>query len=146
VTAELLMLLGGTTAFVVTLYWVRSRDLREKYAVVWILVAFLLLLCGLFPGAIMSVASASHLSYPAAVLFVALAAIYCYSFTVSVSLTRQYRRNVRLTQEIALLDHRLRRLEAEQGQGGGAGKGPSPHGHPSPRWSPYNTPSRPVRS
>ena len=59
----------------------------------------------------MSLADASRLSYPAAVLFVALAAIYVFSFTVSVSLSRQYRRNTRLNQEIALLELRLRGLE-----------------------------------
>jgi len=32
-TAELLMMFGGATAFAVTLYWVRRRELREKYAV-----------------------------------------------------------------------------------------------------------------
>lgn len=114
ITAELLMLMGGICSFVLTIHWVRSRDLREKYAIVWVSVAFLLLLAGIFPNAIMAFASSSHLSYATAVLFVALAAIYLFSFSVSVSLTRQYRRNVRLTQELALLDLRMRRLEAEK--------------------------------
>jgi hypothetical protein len=114
VTAETLMLTGGVGAFLLTLYWVRSRDLREKYAVIWMLVAFVLLLCGLFPDALMWFANTAHLSYPSAVLFVALAVMYVFSFTVSVSLTRQYRKNVRLTQELALLELRLRRLEARQ--------------------------------
>lgn len=110
--AEVLMLIGGITAFVLTVYWVRNRDLLEKYAVGWISVAFILLLCGLFPRLIMAFADASRLSYPAAVLFVALAAIYVFSFAVSVSVTRQYRRNIRLTQELGMLEHRLRRLES----------------------------------
>jgi hypothetical protein len=109
--AENLMLLGGVTAFLLTLYWVRSREMREKYAVLWILVAVLLLLCGLFPGVIKGLAEAAHLSYPALVLFVALALIYTFSFTVSVSLSHQYRRNARLMQEIALLKHRLEQVE-----------------------------------
>jgi uncharacterized membrane protein YfcA len=109
--AETLMLAAGIGAFLLTVLWVRNRDLREKYAVIWMGVAFLLLLCGLFPSAIMSFADASHLSYPATVLFIALALVYVFSFTVSVSLSRQYRRNVRLTQEIAILEERLRRLE-----------------------------------
>src|SRR6516162_2262945 len=120
-TAELLMLIGGTTAFVLTLYWVRSQDLLERYAVGWMGMAFLLLFCGLFPKAIESMANASRLSYPAAVLFVALAAMYVYSFSVSISLTRQYRHTVRLTQEVGLLEHRLRELEARalgSGEGG----------------------------
>ena len=111
--AELLMLVGGCAAFMLTVYGVRSRDLREKYAIMWVTVAFLLLLCGLFPQSIMRLADASRLSYPAMVLFVSLAAIYAFSFTVSVSLTRQYRRNIRLTQEIAILSHRLEQMELE---------------------------------
>ena len=110
-SAELLMLIGGIYAFLLTIYWVRNRDLMERYAIGWIVVALVLLICGLFPSLIMSFAAASRLSYPAAVLFVALAVMYVFSFTVSVSLTRQYRRNIRLTQELALMERRLRRLE-----------------------------------
>jgi hypothetical protein len=117
INAETLMLIGGCAAFVLTIYWVRSRDLREKYAIVWMAVAGLLLLCGLFPGLLMGLATASRLSYPAAVLFIALGVMYVFSFTVSVSLTRQHRQNVRLTQELALLESRLRRLEMAKEDG-----------------------------
>ena len=110
-SAETLMLVGGILSFLLTLHWVRSRSLREKYAVIWLAVAFLLLLCGLFPRVLMAWAETYHLSYPAAVLFVALAVIYSFAFSVSVSLTRQYRRNTRLTQELAILEHRVRTLE-----------------------------------
>ena len=109
--AETLMLIGGATAFGLTLYWVRRRELREKYAVAWVLLAGLLLFVGLFPGLLMAVAEYAHLSYVAAVLFVALTLVYLFSFTVSVSLTHQYRRNVRLTQEVAILEERVRKLE-----------------------------------
>jgi hypothetical protein len=112
-SAERLMLIGGVAAFLLTVYWVRSRKLRERYAIGWLLVATILLLCGVFPGIIMRFASASRLSYPSAVLFIALAAMYCFSFFVTVSLTRQYRRNVRLLQEIAILNSRLRDVEAQ---------------------------------
>lgn len=122
-TAERLMLIGGLCAFLLTLHWVRNRDLREKYAVGWVVVAVLLLLLGLFPQVLMSFADAAHLSYPAAVLFVSLAAIYLFSFMVSVSLTRQYRRNVRLTQELALLEQRLRQVERRLQQQEAAGTG-----------------------
>ncbi|HMP02329.1 MAG TPA: DUF2304 domain-containing protein [Gemmatales bacterium] len=113
-TAETLMLAGGIGAFVLTIYLVRSRELREKYAVTWIGVALLLLVAGFFPGLLKWAAEQSRLSYPAAVLFLALGMIYIFSFSVSLSLTRQYRRNIRLMQEQALLDYRLRRLERNQ--------------------------------
>jgi hypothetical protein len=105
------MLLGGVLAFVLTLVWVRTRELREKYAVVWLGVACLLLLCGLFPHALEALAQWAHLSYPSAVLFLSLAAIYVFSFSVSVSLTRLHRCNTRLLQELSLLEQRIRELE-----------------------------------
>ena len=39
INAEFLMLLGGVGAFVMTLYWVRVRELRERYAIAWLAVA-----------------------------------------------------------------------------------------------------------
>jgi hypothetical protein len=125
-TAELLMLLGGASAFILTLYWVRRRELREKYAVAWILLASALLILGLFPSLIKSFAEWAHLSYPAAVLLVALTLIYLFSFTVSVSLTHQYRRNIRLTQEMALLEKRVRELETMLGKSPHAASPKSP--------------------
>src|SRR5262249_27791239 len=109
--AETLMLAGGIGAFLLTLLWVRNRGLREKYAVVWLGVAFLLLLCGLSPSAILHFPGAPPLSSPPMVLFVARAAMYPFSFTVWASLSRQHRHTRRLTQEIAILEQRLRRLE-----------------------------------
>jgi Uncharacterized conserved protein (DUF2304) len=111
INAEFLMLLGGVGAFAMTLYWVRVRELRERYAIGWLAVATLLLLTGIFPDALKYAADQAHLSYPALVLFVALGFIYLNSFFVSVALTKQYRWNVRLTQQMALLEERLRRLE-----------------------------------
>ena len=112
--AERLMLIGGIAAFLLTVYWVRSRELREKYAVAWFCVALLLLLCGLFPGLIEKLAQSAHLAYPSAVLFISLGLIYLFSFYVSLSLSRQYRANVRLMQELALLEERLARLEKDR--------------------------------
>src|SRR5262249_37733192 len=84
-------------------------------AIGWLLVATLLLLTGLFPDALKSIADRAHLSYPALVLFVALGLIYVNSFFVSVALTKHYRWSVRLTQQMALLEERLRRLEDATG-------------------------------
>ena len=115
INAEFLMLLGGVGAFLMTLYWVRVRELRERYAIAWLAVATLLLLTGLFPDVLKRIADWAHLSYPALVLFVALGLIYLNSFFVSVALTKHYRWNVRLTQQMALLEERLRRLEEARG-------------------------------
>ena len=115
INAEFLMLLGGCGAFVMTLYWVRVRELRERYAIGWLVVATLLLFTGLFPDVLKGIAEWAHLSYPALVLFAALGLIYLNSFFVSVALTKHYRWNVRLTQQMALLEERLRPLEEAKG-------------------------------
>ena len=115
INAEFLMLLGGCGAFAMTLYWVRVRELRERYAIGWLAIATLLLLTGFFPDVLKDLADRAHLSYPALVLFAALGLIYLNSFFVSVALTKQYRWNVRLTQQMALLEERLRRVEEAKG-------------------------------
>jgi hypothetical protein len=112
INAERLMMVGGIAAFVLTLAWVRRRDLREKYSLLWIACAACLLICGLFPELLMKAAHWCRLSYPAAVLFVAVTMAYFFAFGVTVGLTRFHRRHTRLLQTVALLEHRLARLEA----------------------------------
>jgi hypothetical protein len=117
ITAERLMLVGGITAFLLTVTWVRTRELREKYGLLWLGVATVLLLVGLFPEQLEALAEAFRLSYPALVLFIALALIYPFSFFVTVALSGQYRRSARLLQEVALLEGRVRELERRLGAG-----------------------------
>ena len=109
--AERLMLFSGIAAFLLTISWVRGRALREKYAVMWLFVALTLLVCGVFPSLVMVFAIKMKLAYPSAVLFISLGAIYVFCFSVSVSLSKQHRRNVRLLQELSILELRLRSLE-----------------------------------
>jgi hypothetical protein len=112
INAERLMMIGGIAAFALTLAWVRRRDLREKYSLLWLACAACLLVCGLFPELLMTAAHWCRLSYPAAVLFVAVTMAYFFAFGVTVALTRYHRRHTRLLQMVALLEHRLARLEA----------------------------------
>jgi len=112
INAERLMMLGGIAAFVLTLAWVRRRDLREKYSLLWIAFAACLLVCGLFPELLMAAAHCCRLSYPATVLFVAVTMAYFFAFGMTVALTRYHRRHTRLLQTVALLEHRLARVEA----------------------------------
>jgi hypothetical protein len=112
-TAERLMMLGGVAAFVLTLIWVRSRDLREKYSLIWLGFASCLLVCGVFPEFIETAAEWCRLSYSAAVLFVAVTMAYFFAFGTTVALTRYHRRITRLLQTVALLEHRLAQLESK---------------------------------
>jgi hypothetical protein len=111
------MLVAGVTAFLVTVHWVRSRDLRERYAILWLGVATGLLLLGLFPELIMGFARLMRFSYSAAAVFLAVTAMYVFAFAASVSETRHYRRNIRMAQELAILEERLKKLESRLGAG-----------------------------
>ncbi len=112
--AETLMAIGGILAFLLTLYWVRKRDLREKYAVVWLFIGLLVLVLGVFPNIIMFIGEVAHLSYAVVVLFIFLSIIFPFAFSISISLSRQHKRNIRLTQEFAILEQRLRELENKE--------------------------------
>ncbi len=116
-TAERLMLLGGFAAFALTLYWVRQRHLTERHALGWMVVATVLLVCGLFPELVTRAAEASHLSYSSAVLFVSLGIGYVFSFGVTVAYAKLNRRQVTLLQHLAILEQRVRELEAGNGRG-----------------------------
>ena len=110
-SAELLMLISGVSAFALTVYWVRSRRLRERYAIAWLLVATLGLLCGLFPNAVMELAQAWNVGYLTIVVWFVLTAIYVFTFFVSVALSGLGQSSLRLIQEVALLQHRINELE-----------------------------------
>ncbi len=111
--AEYMMLAAGITVFLLTFYWVRKRELREKYAMAWMGAATVALAAGIFPGAVMYLAPLLQLSYPSFVLLLCLVMGYFFAVCTSIALSRQYRRNLRLTQELALLENRVRQLENE---------------------------------
>ena len=94
---------------------VRRRRLREKYALLWILTAIVLLVLSLWRGLVDSIAIALGISYGPLItiavgaLFVLVVLLH-YSTVIS-ALTD---RTAVLAQEVAMLEERLRQLEAKQ--------------------------------
>ena len=94
---------------------VRRRRLREKYALLWILTAIVLLILSLWRGLVDSVAIALGISYGPLItiavgaLFVLVVLLH-YSTVIS-ALTD---RSAVLAQQVAMLEERLRRLEDEE--------------------------------
>jgi hypothetical protein len=106
--ASLILLFG-------VLELVRRRRLREKYALLWILTAVVLLILSVWRGAVSGIATALGVSYGPTVLFAVgalfiLVVLLHYSTVIS-ALTD---RTVVLSQQLAMLEERLRRLEADQ--------------------------------
>ena len=100
---------------------VRRRRLREKYALLWILTAIVLLILSLWRGLVDSIAIALGISYGPLItigvgaLFVLIVLLH-YSTVIS-ALTD---RSAVLAQQVAMLEERLRRLEDEEDKHPGA--------------------------
>ena len=108
--------IAATVASLVLLFGVlelvRRRRLREKYALLWILTAIVLLVLSVWREAVSSIATALGVSYGPTVLFAVgalfvLVVLLHYSTVIS-ALTD---RTVTLAQKIASLEQRIEQLE-----------------------------------
>jgi hypothetical protein len=100
---------------VAVLELVRRRRLREKYALLWILTAIVLLVLSVWRGAVTSIATTLGVSYGPTVLFAVgalfvLVVLLHYSTVIS-ALTD---RTVVLAQKVASLEQRIDELERQQ--------------------------------
>ena len=92
---------------------IRSRRLQERYALLWLVTGSVILLLSVWRDALRLVAQEVGIAYPPSALFVIgflfiLAVLLHYSTVIS----ELSERNVRLAQDIALVEERLRIHEA----------------------------------
>ena len=110
---SILATVASVVLLIAVLELVRRRRLREKYALLWILTAIVLLVLSVWRGAVSSIASALGVSYGPTVLFAVgalfvLVVLLHYSTVIS-ALTD---RTVSLAQRIAILEQRLGEIES----------------------------------
>lgn len=92
---------------------IRRRRLQERYALLWLLTAFVLLVFSVWRDALRLVAEQVGIAYPPSALFVIasffiLVVLLHYSTVIS----ELSERNVTLAQRVAILEERLKRTEA----------------------------------
>ena len=109
--------IASLVLLIAVLELVRRRRLREKYALLWILTAIVLLVLSVWRGAVTSIATALGVSYGPTVLFAVgalfvLVVLLHYSTVIS-ALTD---RTVVLAQRIAILEQRIEDLESSNKQ------------------------------
>jgi hypothetical protein len=101
---------------------IRSRRLQERYALLWLITGGVILLLSAWRDALRLVAEQIGIAYPPSALFVIgflfiLAVLLHYSTVIS----ELAERNVRLAQDVALVEERLRiherRAEGERAEG-----------------------------
>ena len=91
---------------------VRRRRLQERYAILWILTALVLLVLSIWRGALESMAGMVGIAYAPALLF-AITAFFVVIVLLHYStvISRLSQQNTSLAQAVALLEQRVRRLE-----------------------------------
>ncbi len=102
-------------ALILVINLVRTRKLKEEFAILWLFTGFSLVLIPVFVDAFDFFAFALGIEYPPALLFlVALLGMMFILFQFSVSISRYSEQIKVLTQELALLRHRIQELERQR--------------------------------
>jgi len=103
-----LLIVGAVTAMLL------KRQLREKYAVLWLVIGLAVLLLGIFPEALLWLTLALGFQLPANLIFtLAITLLLAASLHLSYELTRSEERLRRLAEETAIARLAQSRLEAD---------------------------------
>jgi hypothetical protein len=96
---------------------IRSRRLRERYALLWVLTGLVLLVLSAWRGGLNTIARwVGVRGYPPAVLFaIGLLFVICVLLHYSTVISRLTDQNVVLAQRLALLETKLREREPASG-------------------------------
>jgi hypothetical protein len=110
-------IIGSVLILAVLFELLRRRHLREKYAVIWALVAVGVIVLAIFPGLLYAASDLVGVDVPANLLFF-LASMVLMVLTLqhSFELGRLEDKTRTLAEELALLRLEVDRLRAEQGQ------------------------------
>ena len=110
-TATILAIVASLLTFVFVFLLLRRGVLREKYAVLWLLVSGTALVLALIPGALRAVSEALGVQTPSNLLFfVTVVLLVLVSVQLSYELSRHEMRIRRLAEEIALLNREVNQL------------------------------------
>lgn len=107
-TATILAVVASILTFVFVFLLLRKGVLREKYAVLWLMVSGTALILALIPGALRGISDSLGVQTPSNLLFfVTVVLLVLVSVQLSYELSRHEARIRRLAEEIALLRHEV---------------------------------------
>ncbi len=105
----------GALIFVLEL--VRRRRLREEYSLLWLAIAFAMLVFSFWRDLLHGLAATVGIAYPPNLLFMlAILFVFLLMLYFSTVITRLTQENKEIAQEVALLRHELERLREQDGQ------------------------------
>ena len=106
----------------ITLESIRVTRLQERYALLWVVTALVILAATLFPEAVNLVRAVMGMRYDEAVLAVAFTFLVLLAFHFSISVSALQSKLAKTAQRIALLDARIDELEKQLATRDGAGR------------------------
>lgn len=105
---RLLMICSCLLLAVYVIHLVKHERLQLRYSLLWLVLAFTMLLCALFPKPIFNIATILGFEAPASFIFFAgLILLLLISLSLSSIVSKQMIAIKNLTQRIALLEHEL---------------------------------------
>jgi len=105
---HIIALVGGALILIGMFELLRRGQLREKYAVLWLLVGVAVAVFGLFPGLLNDIAQPLHIADPPnLLLFAGNVVLLLVTVHLSWESTRMEDRTRALAEEVALLRERL---------------------------------------
>ena len=109
--------IGVAVLIIAAVLWMLlTRQLREKYAILWILLGVVLLVLGLFPGLLTAMTAALGVQLPVNLLFAAaIVVLLGVTLHLSWELSQNEAEVRRLAEEVAILGARLDAMEAGSG-------------------------------
>lgn len=96
---------------VVVLEFVRSKKLKEQYSLLWLLIGIIMIILALWRNLLNLLASWLGVYYPPSLLFIA-GILFSFALILhySVIISRLHTQNVRLAQEIGILNKKIEDL------------------------------------
>jgi hypothetical protein len=111
---EIIALMGSFGLMVLVLELVRQKRLKEKYSLLWLFTAAVLLVLSLSRGLLEKVAGLVGIYYaPSAFFLLAFLFLMLITLQFSVVISKLSERNKVLTQEVALLKLKINEMEPE---------------------------------
>lgn len=110
------VIVGGLSLLVLLISFesIRRTHLQERYALLWIGTALVILLCAIFPHAVALLRAVMGMNYATAVVSVAFTFLFLVAFHFSISLSDIQSRNSKMAQKIAMLEAELKARDAKQ--------------------------------
>lgn len=114
---RLVVALLSFTVITITLEAIRVSRMLERYAFLWLLTGAVLFVGAIWTDTGVVVSKLTGMSYTASVMVVIFAFVIFVLFHLCVALSSQQDRHARLVRELALVEARLRRVEAPDNAG-----------------------------